>query len=67
MMCNRKLTAQWRAENPELISDEKITAALLEKIKAQRAASTGKKPRVENADQYLLRTLLVRFLFFPAR
>ncbi|MDI6635369.1 restriction endonuclease subunit S [Pantoea dispersa] len=38
-----ELTAQWRAENPELISGENSAAALLEKIKAQRAASTGKK------------------------
>ncbi|ENL7202016.1 restriction endonuclease subunit S [Escherichia coli] len=38
-----KLTAQWRAENPELISGENSAAALLEKIKAERAASGGKK------------------------
>ncbi|WHF96953.1 restriction endonuclease subunit S [Escherichia coli] len=38
-----ELTAQWRAENPELISGENIAAALLEKIKAERAASGGKK------------------------
>ncbi|MDW8847658.1 restriction endonuclease subunit S [Erwinia sp. MMLR14_017] len=38
-----ELTAQWRAENPELISGENSAAALLEKIKAERAASTGKK------------------------
>ena len=37
------LTAQWRAENPELISGENSAAALLEKIKAERAASGGKK------------------------
>ncbi|EFO1594495.1 restriction endonuclease subunit S [Escherichia marmotae] len=38
-----ELTAQWRAENPELISGENSAAALLEKIKAERAASGGKK------------------------
>ncbi|KAA8673229.1 restriction endonuclease subunit S [Pantoea dispersa] len=38
-----ELTAQWRTENPELISGENSAAALLEKIKAELAASTGKK------------------------
>ncbi|ORM80217.1 restriction endonuclease subunit S [Pantoea eucrina] len=38
-----ELTAEWRAENPELISGENSAAALLEKIKGERAASTGKK------------------------
>ncbi|SET46369.1 restriction endonuclease subunit S [Kosakonia radicincitans] len=38
-----ELTAHWRAENPALISGENSAAALLEKIKAERAASTGKK------------------------
>ncbi|EHG6164993.1 restriction endonuclease subunit S [Escherichia fergusonii] len=38
-----ELTAQWRDENPELISGENSAAALLEKIKAERAASGGKK------------------------
>ncbi|EIR4128996.1 restriction endonuclease subunit S [Salmonella enterica] len=38
-----ELTAQWRAENPSLISGENSAAALLEKIKAERAASGGKK------------------------
>lgn len=38
-----ELTAQWRAENPDLISGENSAAALLEKIKADRAASGGKK------------------------
>ncbi|MET3814164.1 restriction endonuclease subunit S [Pantoea sp. UYEF8] len=45
-----ELTAQWRAENPELISGENSAAALLEKIKAERAASSGKKTRVKNLD-----------------
>ncbi|MCZ6094114.1 restriction endonuclease subunit S [Escherichia coli] len=49
-----ELTAQWRAENPELISGENSAAALLEKIKAERAASGGKKPRVKNPDHYFL-------------
>lgn len=38
-----ELTAQWRAENPDLISGENSAAALLEKIKAEHAASGGKK------------------------
>ena len=38
-----ELTAQWRAENPDLISGENSAAALLEKIKAERTASGGKK------------------------
>ncbi|MDV1856300.1 restriction endonuclease subunit S [Citrobacter freundii] len=38
-----ELTAQWRAENPDLTSGENSAAALLEKIKAERAASGGKK------------------------
>lgn len=38
-----ELTAQWRAENPDLISGENSAAALLEKIKAERAARGGKK------------------------
>lgn len=38
-----ELTAQWRAENPDLISGENSAAALLEKIKTERAASSGKK------------------------
>ncbi|SLK06999.1 type I restriction enzyme, S subunit [Enterobacter sp. NFR05] len=38
-----ELTAQWRAENPDLISGENSAAALLEKIKAERAANCGKK------------------------
>lgn len=38
-----ELTAEWRAENPDLISGENSAAALLEKIKAERVASGGKK------------------------
>ncbi|PUB50506.1 restriction endonuclease subunit S [Enterobacter sp. OLF] len=38
-----ELTAQWRADNPSLISGENSAAALLERIKAERAASSGKK------------------------
>lgn len=38
-----ELTAQWRAENPDLISGENSAAALLEKIKTERTASGGKK------------------------
>jgi type I restriction enzyme S subunit len=41
-----ELTAQWREEHPELISAENSAAALLERIKAERAAmKTAKKPR----------------------
>ncbi|NWO08484.1 MAG: restriction endonuclease subunit S, partial [Alteromonadaceae bacterium] len=44
-----ELTAQWRQDNPELISGENSTEALLERIKAERAAmkpvkKTRKKP-----------------------
>ncbi|MFV8847327.1 restriction endonuclease subunit S [Serratia fonticola] len=38
-----ELTAQWRAENPDLISGENSATALLEKIKAERAVSGSKK------------------------
>jgi type I restriction enzyme S subunit len=38
-----ELTAQWRAQNPDLISGENSAAALLEKIKEERAALTAKK------------------------
>lgn len=38
-----ELTAQWRAENPSLISGENSATALLERIKAERAASSSKK------------------------
>ncbi|MFJ5335698.1 restriction endonuclease subunit S [Pectobacterium sp. CHL-2024] len=38
-----ELTAQWREENPDLISGENSAVALLEKIKAERATSGGKK------------------------
>ena len=40
-----ELTAQWRAENPELISGENSAEALLERIKAERATVTTKKSR----------------------
>ncbi len=41
-----ELTAQWRKDNPELISGENSAAALLERIKAERAAAkTAKKTR----------------------
>lgn len=38
-----ELTARWRAENPDLISGENSAAALLEKIKAERAMAGVKK------------------------
>ena len=37
-----ELTAQWRAQNPELISGENSAAALLQRIKAEREALVGK-------------------------
>ncbi|MDB9566108.1 restriction endonuclease subunit S [Providencia rettgeri] len=43
-----ELTAQWRAENPDLISGENSAAALLEKIKAERDASVNKKASRKN-------------------
>ncbi|POZ16500.1 restriction endonuclease subunit S [Lelliottia aquatilis] len=42
------LTAKWRAENPDLISGENSAAALLEKIKAERAAAGGNKTSRKN-------------------
>ncbi|CAA0081107.1 Type-1 restriction enzyme EcoKI specificity protein [Zhongshania aliphaticivorans] len=42
-----ELTAQWREENPELISGENSAEALLERIKAERAAATTKKTRTK--------------------
>ena len=52
-----ELTADWRAENPELISGEHSAEALLQKIKAQRATVSTKKgttkksrkPRVQSS------------------
>ncbi|WIX32647.1 restriction endonuclease subunit S [Salinicola sp. JS01] len=38
-----ELTAQWREDNPALISGENSAEALLERIKAERAAQTPKK------------------------
>ena len=38
-----ELTAQWRADHPELISGEHSARALLERIKAERAAAPVKK------------------------
>lgn len=38
-----ELTAEWRAANPELISGDNSAAALLEKIKAERALLNKKK------------------------
>lgn len=61
-----ELTAQWRAENPDLISGENSAAALLEKIKAERAASGVKKPHVKILNIIFWRTFPVRFLLFHA-
>lgn len=38
-----ELTAEWRAENPELISGENSAEALLERIKAEKAAISPKR------------------------
>jgi type I restriction enzyme S subunit len=40
-----ELTAGWRAANPDLISGENSAAALLERIKAERAENVGRKRR----------------------
>ena len=44
-----ELTEQWRKDNPELISGENRAAALLERIKAERAAVAKPKRRKANA------------------
>jgi type I restriction enzyme S subunit len=40
-----ELTAQWRRDNPELISGENSASALLDRIKAERATKPAKKTR----------------------
>lgn len=40
-----ELTEQWRKDNPELIRGENSAAALLDKIKAERATKPAKKTR----------------------
>ncbi len=40
-----ELTAEWRAAHPELISGEHSAAALLERIKAEKAKQTPAKTR----------------------
>lgn len=44
-----ELTEQWRRDHPELISGENSAAALLERIKAERAASIKPKARKSKA------------------
>ncbi|WP_304641653.1 restriction endonuclease subunit S [Pseudomonas sp.] len=44
-----ELTEQWRHDHPELITGENSAAALLERIKAERAASTKPKARKSKA------------------
>ena len=44
-----ELTEQWRKDNPELISGENSAAALLERIKAERAATAKPKRRTSKA------------------
>lgn len=40
-----ELTAEWREQNPDLISGEKSAEALLERIKAERNTQSAKKQR----------------------
>ena len=42
-----ELTAEWRAQNPALISGENSAAALLERIKAEREAAVKPKRKVK--------------------
>jgi type I restriction enzyme, S subunit len=42
-----ELTADWRAQNPELISGENSAAALLEKVKTERESTTKPKRKVK--------------------
>lgn len=44
-----ELTAQWRKDNSELISGENSAEALLERIRAEKAAMGGKKRSTKNA------------------
>ncbi|MBL1271941.1 MAG: restriction endonuclease subunit S [Oceanospirillales bacterium] len=44
-----ELTEQWRKDNPELISGENSAEALLERVKAERAASQQPKRRKRKA------------------
>lgn len=60
-----ELTAQWRAENPELISGENSAAALLEKLRPNAPPAAVKKPRVKSLTFIFKRTFPVRFLLFP--
>ncbi len=41
-----ELTAEWRAQNPDLISGENSAAALLERIKVEREANAKPKKKV---------------------
>lgn len=45
-----ELTEQWRKDNPELISGENSAEALLEKIKAERAAAKPKRKTRKKAE-----------------
>jgi len=47
--CRGELTEQWRKDNPELIGGENSAEALLERIKAERAAVAKPKRRKANA------------------
>ncbi|WP_282156461.1 restriction endonuclease subunit S [Vibrio diabolicus] len=45
-----ELTEQWRKDNPELVSGENSAEALLEKIKAERAAAKPKRQTRKKAE-----------------
>ncbi|WP_019029649.1 restriction endonuclease subunit S [Colwellia piezophila] len=45
---NGELTAKWRGQNPDLITGENSAAALLEKIKAERAVLAVKNKTTKN-------------------
>jgi len=48
-----ELTEQWRQDNPELISGENSAEALLERIKAERAAQkpSGRRKKIRKTEQ----------------
>ncbi len=48
-----ELTEKWRKENPELIRGENSAEALLERIKAERAAQkpSGRRTKIRKSEQ----------------
>ncbi len=59
-----ELTAQWRAENPELISGENSAAALLEKLRPNAPPAAVKTSR-KKPDLYFQAHLPGALLLFP--